>query len=217
MPSKETRASREERRSEVGRRYLKGESQVMIAEAMGYSAAQVSRDLAIMRERWKKSVERSQEELKTETLARLDAMSRCYWEGWEASLGSREITTQEKQSGGGEGVRVSVRREAQRGDPRFLDGIARTEERRIKLLGLDAPSRCEVSAVTEKPMDSKQALEEMRRLMAGRIPWELADPDYFAPESMPPGFAPPPPSPPKTEFERLRMLFQVLDRMGVIE
>jgi len=217
MPSKGTRASREERRAEVGRRYLKAESQVMIAEAMGYSAAQVSRDLAIMRERWKKSVERSQEELKTETLARLDAMSRCYWEGWEASLGSREITTQEKQSGGGEGVRVSVRREAQRGDPRFLDGIARTEERRIKLLGLDAPSRCEVSAVTEKPMDSKQALEEMRRLMAGRIPWELADPDYLAPESMPPGFAPPPPSPPKTELDRLRMLFQVLDRMGVIE
>jgi hypothetical protein len=215
MPRQETRASREERRSEVGRRYLKGESQVTIAEAIGYSAAQVSRDLAIMRERWKKSVERSQEELKTEAIARLEEMSRCFWTGWEASLAPRETTTQEKRSGGGEGVRVSVRREVPKGDPRFLDGIARTEERRIKLLGLDAPSRCEVSAVTERTMGPEEVDREIQRLTARVIPPELLDPEAFAPEHMPPGFAPLPPRPPMTPFERLCCLIQAQARQDL--
>ena len=205
MPSKGTRASTEERRAEVGRRYLKAESQVTIAEAMGYSAAQVSRDLAIMRERWKKSVERSQEELKTEAIARVEETRRCFWTGWEASLAPRETTTQEKRSGGGEGIRVSVRREVPKGDPRFLDGIARTEERRIKLLGLDAPSRCEVSAVSEEPMNREEQKREIWRLMGSPSPWPLVDQEPFTCENLPSGFDPPDPDapPPVSAFERL--------------
>jgi len=210
-------ASREERREEVGRRFLRGETQVTIAQALGCSSSQVSRDLGAMKKRWKASAKRSQEEMKTEAIARVEETRRCFWLGWEASLEPREVTIQEKRSGGGEGVRVTVRREVTKGDPRFLDGVARADERRAKLLGLDAPARCEVSAVSEEPMDKEQALAEIRRLTVARIPWELIDPNHFAPEYMPPGFPPPPPAPPMTEDERLSAMLQALDQMGVLD
>lgn len=200
MPRQTAKVSRENRRAEVERRYLRGESQVTIAQALGCSAAQASRDLATMRGRWTASVGRSHQEVKSEALARLDEMLRCHWEGWEASLLPRETTLSEKRSGPGEPTRVTLRREARGGDPRFLVGIARIEERRSKLLGLDAPDRCEVSAQFEEPMDPEKAKRELWRLMGSPCPWELTDHvgDF---DKWPPGFDPPDPGP--SAFERL--------------
>ena len=105
------------------RLYLAGNSQREIAERVGVTQQQVSLDLEEIRGRWSHAAEGALLEARAQELAKLDHLERTAWEAWDAS----------KASGPG--------------DPRFLQRVLNCIERRVKILGLDAPER-HISQVT---------------------------------------------------------------------
>jgi hypothetical protein len=82
----------------------------------------------------------------TEELARIDQLEREAWGEWERSKTVREKskTTKAQRQKGDEST-AQLEREGRLGDPRYLERVAWCIERRIKLLGLDAPERRELS------------------------------------------------------------------------
>ena len=135
-------------REQMRERYLRGETQAMIASALGVSRQQVQYDLALLQKAWRKSGIRSFDDQKAEQLAKIDELERTYWDAWEASRKDREIATQRQRANGDK--EIMLRKEGSAGDPRFLDGVMTCIERRCKLLGLDAPTRATITFTREQ-------------------------------------------------------------------
>lgn len=155
--NKRTESQRESDRVEIARRYLRGESQASIGIALGMTQQMVSYDLAVIEKRWQTLAVRDLSEAKAKELAKIDHLEVTYWEAWEESRLDKEITT-EKQSGGetsqGEGEtspepkkEITLRREGQAGSPAFLTGVQWCIERRCKILGIDAPTKNEITGL----------------------------------------------------------------------
>lgn len=144
--------------AEVARRYLAGETQQMIAIALGISRSQVSYDLATLRRRWRESSMRDFEVARAAELAKVDNLERQYWESWHRSEQEQQRTRTRRVRAGAKGKRdeVSLEREARDGDPRFLAGVQWCIERRCKLLGLDAPART-AADVTAREQENTRA------------------------------------------------------------
>lgn len=79
--NKRNEAERERDRAEIARRYVRGVSQVVIAEEMKVSQQQVSYDLSILRKRWG----REQGRVLGEELAKIDAVETECWSKYQAS------------------------------------------------------------------------------------------------------------------------------------
>lgn len=147
---KRTKEQRLADRADVARRYLRGEFQVDIAKAISdqrdyaITQQQVSWDLAAIREEWKRSAVRDFDDAKAQELARIDELERTYWHAWERSLEAASKTTQHLNHMGDEGPKPSraiVETTERVGDPRFLEGVQHCIDKRIKLLGLNAPDK----------------------------------------------------------------------------
>jgi predicted transcriptional regulator len=152
---------------EVARLYLEGKYQHEIAEILGVSQQQVSYDLKEIQLTWQDMSVAQLTELKARELARIDNLERTYWQAWEKSQQPKETTSTAKE---GEKVKVGKRSEQRNGNPQFLQGVQWCIERRIKLLGLDAPVRSEVSsalAVTQNYNDMDAA--ELSRLYTAKL------------------------------------------------
>ena len=130
--------------------YLKGEYQSAIAEKLGVTQQQISLDIKTIQARWRKSTTFNLDEHKAKELAKLDELEREYWRAW---LSSTEERTRERnkttgtktpqgaiQSARGE---VSKETEQRDGNPAFLTGVLSCIDRRVKILGLDAPVKGE--------------------------------------------------------------------------
>lgn len=152
------------RRRLVAELYLRGETQVSIAERLGVSQPTVSRDLVAIREEWKA---RAIEDFKAfigDALAKIDRLELEYWTAWQSSVGehtkrTEKLAAADASTGAGSPgavslptivsivpIEVTVVTEKLAGDPRFLDGINRCIERRCRLLGLDAPQRTDITS-----------------------------------------------------------------------
>jgi len=140
------------RRTEVAKLYLQGLYQSEIANIFDVTQAQISKDLAIIRQEWLTSRAQDYDEKIAEELAKIDAVEAEYWQAW---MKSKEIRTlkRTKSKGTRESQEVGIieteyeevtNEHGGVGDPRFLDGIQKCIERRCKLLGLDAPQKHEV-------------------------------------------------------------------------
>lgn len=99
-------------RAEIARRYLQGQPQHRIAEALGLSQAQISLDLRAVRQEWLRSSLMNFNERKAMEIAKLDRVERAAWEAYEGSK-----------------------------DGRFLVIALKSVEQRCRLLGLDTPAR----------------------------------------------------------------------------
>jgi hypothetical protein len=108
-------------RATIARRYLQGRTQAEIAAELGMTQQMVSYDLQVVRQRWRQSGIRDLDEAKAIELAKLDELERTYWEAWRASVQA-----------------------APPGTPTYLQGVLGCIDRRVKLLGLDAPERVDV-------------------------------------------------------------------------
>src|SRR5215831_10820916 len=80
--------------------YLRGLSQVEIAQRLNLSRQQIGYDLKILQRRWQESALADFHAKKAAELAKMDELERTYWEAWERSRQPREVTTQEKTQGG---------------------------------------------------------------------------------------------------------------------
>jgi len=143
-----------DRRRQVAELYLQGHYQAEIAERFGVTQQTISHDLKRIHEAWMASAVGRYDEMMARELARIDHLERAYWLAWEDSKGTIQKTRTEK---GPSGDRAMVAREESSGDPRFLAGVQWCIERRIKLLGLDAPvrQRTEISGPNGGPVQTK--------------------------------------------------------------
>jgi len=124
------------RRSQVAEFYLAGKHQHEIAQLVGVTQQQVSLDLKAVQREWLQSSIRDFDAVKSEQLAKIDRIEREAWQAWERSFQQREITVQEVTESDHRINKVSIRREQQGGDARFLQIIQKCIDQRCDLLGL---------------------------------------------------------------------------------
>jgi len=131
-----------ERRHRVSKFYLEGLPQFKIAEQVGVSQGQISRDLKHLSQQWQESAMVNIDRIKARELAKLDELERRYYEGWNRSLKTQKVKKERETDSDGKITReTSIERKKLIGDYHFLDGILKCVHRRAELLGLDAPSK----------------------------------------------------------------------------
>jgi len=117
----------------------------------------ISRDVKILMERWKQAYLGDIDELRGRKLRRIDNLEAAYWDSYERSLSSKEVTREEEEEGENSGLptvaapggrfkkKKSVREMHQRdGSVQFLDGIKWCINQRCDILGLKAPLKSEM-------------------------------------------------------------------------
>src|SRR5262245_40732431 len=116
---------REQALRETAALYLRGLTQVEIAQRLNVSRQQIGYDLKLLQRRWQESALADFNTKKAAELAKVDELERTYWQAWERSCQIREVTTQEKTQGGdGQAddgrLKAGVRKEPRDGNPEFL-------------------------------------------------------------------------------------------------
>ena len=117
------------------------------------SPTQVFKDLKRIEADW---IERAQKDiaaLKARELRGLDEQESELWAAWEKSKLDAEKTTEENGSGAtGPWTKSSTVKERQCGDVSFQNAILAVRAQRAKLLGLEAPSKSELSGPAGVPL-----------------------------------------------------------------
>ena len=139
--------------------YCKGMFQADIAEKIGISRPQVTKDLAKGRAAWAEKRDRAISVWVNEELTKIDLREQELWNAWEMSKQDKvAITKMSQEAAGvlaasnipiGRKVSATEKTEGRLPDPRYMDGLAKCAEQRIKLLGLEAPTRVEHKDVTD--------------------------------------------------------------------
>lgn len=154
--------------------YLEGKSQGKIAEAVGITRQQVSYDInRVLIPRWQRQSTAAAGEHIARELEKINHLEATYWTAWHDSLKpkeSRSTGTTDRQrtvsvptsvlqamiavNGNIQGngtlslpssdTRATLLREERDGNPMFLIGVQWCIDRRIKLLGLDAPLKIDL-------------------------------------------------------------------------
>ncbi len=156
--------------------YLRGWRQVDIAAELGIVQSQVSYDLRVIQDRWKKNSIIDMDEAKQRELSRIDELERECWQAWEDSKKERTKTRQEstgkkKNDGKMEVVRATMERETGAGNPAFLSGVMSCIAERNKLLGLyptksEQQKPPELSPPTDLSGLSAEDLDTLERISA---------------------------------------------------
>ena len=130
------------RRRDVALRYLKGDTQHEIAQAVGVNQSTISRDLKALREEWLAAAVEAVAQAKGRELARIDALEREYWAAWQRSMEPQREQTQKAVEGGLQGRKEQSKVVKERvGDARYLAGVQWCIDQRCKILGLFAPNK----------------------------------------------------------------------------
>ena len=141
---KRTKFEREKDLLAISSMYLQGITQAEIGQRLGVSQPQISYDLRVLRKRWLQSSIVNINEVKAKELARVDHLEREYWEAWEKS--KSPIKTKGQKKVDGEVVESTVQGETGTGDPRYLSGVQWCINKRCEVLGLDAPSKTDITS-----------------------------------------------------------------------
>ena len=136
------------RRQEVAQMNLAGMTLAQIGERLGVDAATVCRDLAWVREEWRKTAVQDYDQARAIELARLNLVERRYWEAWERSREDKVTRIEAYGSPGAQcgttldhdtELRATYRwekTETQAGKPSFLEGVLKCIDKRRKLMEL---------------------------------------------------------------------------------
>lgn len=100
----------------------------------------VYKDLKQLLINWKREHEENIDLYITKELSKLDKIETELWDAWERS--KKRIVSKIRQSG-----LKKERRETFAGNPRYLDLVLSVQQRRAKLLGLDAPVKVDMPNV----------------------------------------------------------------------
>src|SRR5262249_49026281 len=112
-------------------------TQQEMADELGVSQSQISRDLDALIVRWKESAFADTATHLAQEVQRLNRLERQYQDAW---MSSQEGRVSKQTRAGGRGapwnLLAEMRTEKRDGDPRFLDGVLRCIQLRSRLLGL---------------------------------------------------------------------------------
>lgn len=132
--------------------FLRGYSYRQIADLLNQRNAKMGLDYAIVPPmrvykdlkqlliNWKREHEENIDLYITKELSKLDKIEAELWDAWERS--KKRIVSKIRQSG-----LKTERSETFAGNPRYLDLVLSVQQRRAKLLGLDAPVRVDLPNV----------------------------------------------------------------------
>jgi len=134
-----------ERRHRVSALYLKGWAQFKIAEEVGVTQAQVSKDLKVLTEKWRESALVDLNEIKLKELAKIDQLEFEAWEAWEKSKQDTKETIKKAKGKGDETTykEQTVKDITMYGDPRYFATIQWCINKRCEIFGVDAPIKVE--------------------------------------------------------------------------
>lgn len=148
----EQKTGRAERLQGVARGYLRGMTQVELAAEYGVSQGTISKDLAALRAMWLESALVDFDEARQVALAKIDHLEAEYWAAWETSKTERVKTATGKTD---KGTSARVEKEQRDGNPQYLAGVQWCIAERIKLLGLYAPTKQELTGRGGGPIEVK--------------------------------------------------------------
>lgn len=132
--------------------FLRGYSYRQIADLLNQRNAKMGLDYAIVPPmrvykdlkqlliNWKREHEENIDLYMTKELSKLDKIEAELWDAWERS--KKRIVSKIRQSG-----LKTERSETFAGNPRYLDLVLSVQQRRAKLLGLDAPVKVDLPNV----------------------------------------------------------------------
>lgn len=132
--------------------FLRGYSYRQIADLLNQRNAKMGLDYAIVPPmrvykdlkqlliNWKREYEENIDLYITKELSKLDKIEAELWDAWERS--KKRIVSKIRQSG-----LKTERSETFAGNPRYLDLVLSVQQRRAKLLGLDAPVKVDLPNV----------------------------------------------------------------------
>jgi hypothetical protein len=164
---KRTDFERDRDRTEIARLYLTRIPHAKIAEMVHLSPGQVNTDLSYIRKEWQKARIRDFDADLNRELARVEALELEYWEAWRASKRPRKHETTQQRQAETVALVVTIRTDESEGNPQFLAGVQWCIDRRIKLLGLDAPIKvAPTNPAGDKPWDGMTDEEKATRLIA---------------------------------------------------
>lgn len=168
---KRTKKQREYDLEEISRLYLQGVSQLGIVDHIAkhrpYTVTQaiISRDLKTVQDRWQASSIRSFDEARARELAKIDHLELTYWSQWEASM-DPIVKRKTAKKIGGELTEATQEVSLGTGNPRFLQGVQWCIDRRCKLLGLDAPTKNELTGRDGGPIVLTELTDEQLKRLA---------------------------------------------------
>jgi len=121
--------------------YLRGVPLEHIAAYHNVSPQTVASDIRLAKETWKEQAFMNFDERLSEEIAKISEVEVTAWLAWEESRYDKVTVTTETMRGTEDGERTKrvEKREGQSGNPVFLQLVMHAQERRAKLLGLDAP------------------------------------------------------------------------------
>jgi len=141
-------AQRARDRRRISALYMQRRLQVDIADEVGVSQATVSRDLKALQCEWLESALIDFNSAKARELARIDYLELEYWDAWQRSCEDAETLVKDGTPEKVEKLKRTSKGQA--GDPRFLQGVQWCIEKRCKILGIEAPTKLDVTTGGEK-------------------------------------------------------------------
>lgn len=147
-------------RVEISKLFLQGKHPIEIARQKHMDFDTVLAHLEVCRERWANLSLMDMDAAIREEIAKINHLESEYWAAWQES----KVTILE--SGKGKG-RKSI---SMCGDSTFLAGVLGCIDRRIKLMGLDAPIKIDITELIRKQaeaagFDPDLSVQEAERLM----------------------------------------------------
>jgi hypothetical protein len=140
--NKRSKIEREQQLPDIAEMYLRKARQSDIAKKYGLSRQQIAYDLKVIQKRWSDQAVHSLSEAKLKELHNIDLIEREAWGEWERSKQDRQLRSAKKIRKAGETeerIETGIDTEGRLGDPRYLQVMNDCGERRVRLLGLDAP------------------------------------------------------------------------------
>ncbi len=153
MKPKRTPAEREHDLPQIAAMYIKGRYQAEIAEHLGkhrkYSLTRqmIGYDIKALHRRWLASSLVDYDQAKAKEIAAIDHLERTYWAEYEISK-KPVVRKKLAKKVGGKTTEAVQEIGAGLGDIRFLQGVEWCIDRRIKIMGLDAPVKNETAGET---------------------------------------------------------------------
>jgi len=169
--------------------YLKGYTMDIIAkklnkrneeEGRGYTitSPMVYYDIKRMLMKWKRENLDSIEVYLLKELKKLDAIEVEAWEAWEMSKKEKTRKKMQPAMDGDNALDcVELIEETTAGDPRYLDLLLSVQQRRAKLLGLDAPTRIDLSKPKEED-DPNFAVKKLPQELIFSVADKLQEAEY---------------------------------------